>query len=124
MFDTECKTLLENIYNINGKSVKESYEDESFTEEEYEAFLEYKIDAAERNELDDSDFGLVLKKKDGTKIRKYPLTDKIHVQKAVQMFSHCPDQFKKRLKLRILSRAHKFGMDTSKWESLNNHKKD
>ena len=111
------ETLLENIYNINGKSVKESYEDESFTEEEYEAFLEYKIDAAERNKLDDSDFGI-------PELRKYPLTDKIHVQKAVQMFSHCPDKYKKQLARRILSRAHKFGMDTSKWESLKNHKKD
>ena len=74
-------------------------------------FTEEKLDAEDRNDLDDSEFGI-------PETRGYPLNDAAHVKAAVRLFPHAPAQYKKTLARRILSRAKKFGLDTSKWESL------
>ena len=95
---------------------------EDFEDEEpfdYDVYLEAKIDAAERNELDDEDFGLVYTDENDEEIRKYPLTDKIHIQKAVQFFDDCPDDYKPLLAHNILKKAKKFNIDSSNWDRIN-----
>lgn len=95
---------------------------EDFEDEEpfdYDVYLEAKIDAAERNELDDDDFGLVYTDENDEEIRKYPLTDKIHIQKAVQFFGSCPDDYKPLLAHNILKKAKKFNIDSSNWDRIN-----
>ena len=80
-------------------------------------FTEEKLSAEDRNEMDDSDFGI-------PETRSFPLKGKneedtkTHITQAMRMFPHAPAQYKKALARRILSRAKKFGLDTSKWESL------
>ena len=49
------------------------------------------------------------------------MNDKNHVEAAVRMFPHADDSDKKELAKRIIRKAHEFGMDTSKWESLNKY---
>ena len=115
IFAKSFKELLKNA--TFGKVVKESFE-EPFTEEEYDIFVEAKISAAERNELEDDDFGLVYEDEDGKKIRKYPLTDKQHVLQAVRFFGDCPDEYKPLLAHNILKRAKKFDMDDSNWDKI------
>jgi hypothetical protein len=102
----------------------ESYimRDDSF---DYDVFIEAKIDAADRNELKDSCFGLVYTDENGKKIRKYPLTDKDgkldenHIRQAVRFFNHCPKEHQHQLALNILHAAHKLRLDTTKWDTVN-----
>jgi GNAT superfamily N-acetyltransferase len=110
--DLEVDNMIEDDLGIG-----ESFE-EPFTEEEYQMFLEAKINAAERNELDDDDFGLVYTDEDGKKVRKYPLTDENHIRQAVRFFSHCPDEHKPHLARKILKKANEHDMDTSNWETI------
>ena len=110
--DLEVDNMIEDDLGIG-----ESFE-EPFTEEEYQMFVEAKINASERNELDDDDFGLVYEDEDGKKIRKYPLTDKQHVLQAVRFFGDCPDEYKPLLAHNILKRAKKFDMDDSNWDKI------
>lgn len=84
----------------------------------HDIFVEAKINAAERNELDDDDFGLVYTDEDGKKLRKYPLTDENHIRQAVRFFSHCPDEHKPQLARKILKKANEHVMDTSNWETI------
>ena len=84
----------------------------------HDVYLESKINAAERNELDDDDFGLVYTDEDGKKVRKYPLTDENHIRQAVRFFSHCPDEHKPHLARKILKKANEHDMDTSNWETI------
>jgi len=101
---------------------------EDFEDEEpfdYDVFIEAKIDAADRNELKDSCFGLVYTDENGKKIRKYPLTDKDgkldenHIRQAVRFFNHCPKEHQHQLALNILHAAHKLRLDTTKWDTVN-----
>lgn len=103
---------------------KESYIDEN-VDDDYDVYLEAKIDAADRNELDDKCFGLVYTDENGKKVRKYPLTDKNgkwdenHIRQAVRFFGHCPKEHQHQLALNILHAAHKIGLDTTKWDTVN-----
>jgi hypothetical protein len=73
-----------------------------------------------RNNLDDSDFALVYTESTGKKIRKYPINDEAHVKAAARMFPKgVPNKYRKEVAGKILRRAHKFGIDTSGWKSLN-----
>lgn len=63
--------------------------------------MEAELSAKERNELDDSQFGL-------PEDRKYPLTDAAHVKSAISYFHKCPEGKKKRLAARIRRAAKKF----------------
>ena len=101
---------------------------EDFEDEEpfdCDVFIEAKIDAADRNELKDSCFGLVYTDENGKKIRKYPLTDKDgkldenHIRQAVRFFNHCPKEHQHQLALNILHAAHKLRLDTTKWDTVN-----
>ena len=58
----------------------------------------------ERNNLDNSEFGV-------PELRKFPLTDPIHVTKAEQFFKHCPDKYKPELRKNINKARKKFKMD-------------
>ena len=86
--------------------------------DDYDVYLEAKLNAAERNELDDDDFGLVYTDEDGKKVRKYPLTDENHIRQAVRFFSHCPDEHKPQLARKILKKANEHNIDTSNWETI------
>ena len=83
-------------------------------------FQEAKMKAKTRKELDDSDFALVYKDASGNKVRKYPINDEAHVKAAARMFPRgVPNKYRKEVAGKILRRAHKFGIDTSGWKSLN-----
>lgn len=75
---------------------------------------EVKLTTTKRDKLKASEFGIPEK-------RTFPLNDKNHVEAAVRMFPHADDSDKKELAKRIIRKAHEFGMDTSKWESLNKY---
>ena len=84
-------------------------------------FQEAKLKSKARKELDDSDFALVYKDASGNKIRKYPINDEAHVKAAARMFPRgVPNKYRKEVAGKILRRAHKFGIDTEGWKSLNN----
>lgn len=63
--------------------------------------MEAELSTKERNELDDSQFGL-------PEDRKYPLTDAAHVKSAISYFHKCPEGKKKILAARIRRAAKKF----------------
>jgi hypothetical protein len=88
-------------------------------------FQEAKMKSKTRKELDDSDFALVYKDASGNKVRKYPINDEAHVKAAARMFPRgVPNKYRKEVAGKILRRAHKFGIDTEGWKSLNNAVKD
>ncbi len=63
-----------------------------------------RLDAAERRELNDSDFGL-------PETREFPMPDAIHVHAAEAYFRYAPEDKKPLLAHRILLKAKKFGVD-------------
>jgi len=65
----------------------------------------------ERKELKDEEFGL-------PEERKYPLTDRQHVIKAIQFFKHCPDDKKGELARRIKKQADKYEVEIKSTEVL------
>lgn len=70
-----------------------------------EYYNESAMKAAERNALDDSEFGL-------PRLRKYPLNDKKHVKFAIRMFGHCKDpKDRAELAKRIFAKVKEFDMD-------------
>lgn len=102
---------------------QEDFEDEETFD--YDVFIEAKINAADRKELDDRCFGLVYTDENGKKVRKYPLTDKDgnldenHIRQAVRFFNHCPKEHQHQLALNILHAAYKLRLDTTKWDTVN-----
>ena len=68
---------------------------------DYIFLFESSLTASEKKVLSDSEFGLPPK-------RKYPLTDKNHVIKAIQYFKFCPEGDRKELASNILKAAEKF----------------
>lgn len=95
------------IDHVNGQDALMSKYQESHVQES-------KLSTSKRDKLKDSEFGIPEK-------RTFPLNDKNHVEAAVRMFPHADDSDKKELAKRIIRKAHEFGMDTSKWESLNKY---
>ena len=90
-----------------------------------EVVQESKLPSSKRKKLKDSDFALVYKDASGEKIRKYPINDEAHVKAAARMFPRgVPNKYRKEVAGKILRRAHKFGIDTEGWKSLNNAVKD
>lgn len=76
------------------------------------------MSSEKRNNLPDSDFGLI-QNKDGQKMRRFPLNDEKHVRMAWDMADRgqdmSPDE-RASLKRKILQRAKEMGMDTSEWD--------
>ena len=95
------------IDHVNGQDALMSKYQESYVQES-------KLSTSKRDKLKASEFGIPEK-------RTFPLNDKNHVEAAVRMFPHADDSDKKELAKRIIRKAHEFGMDTSKWESLNKY---
>lgn len=62
-----------------------------------------KLSTNRRNSLNDSQFGV-------SSLRKFPLTDKEHVLKAIQFFHHCPPEHKKELAHKINNASKKYGI--------------
>lgn len=110
-----CKQYM-NWMAENAKDIKEGYAKKD--QPPNGVVQEAKITTKDRNELEDSDFGLVYTDEDGKKIRKYPLTDEEHVRKAVQFFNKAPDDHKEELARNIVKRAKELDMDWENWESL------
>ena len=69
------------------------------------------LSSSERDDLVDSEFGIPNK-------RKYPLTDKTHVLKAVQFFKFADMSDRPELAKRIINKAKEFNMDYSNWNSI------
>ena len=63
-----------------------------------------KLNAEERSELKDSDFGI-------PESREFPMPDAVHVRAAEAYFRYAPDDKKASLAHRILLKAKKFGVD-------------
>lgn len=63
-----------------------------------------RLDAAERRELPDSDYGLPER-------REYPMPDAAHVRAAEAYFRYCPEELKPRLAKAILAKAKEYGVD-------------
>lgn len=63
-----------------------------------------RLDAEERRELSDSDFGL-------PKEREYPMPDAAHVRAAEAYFRYASDQQKPELARNILKKAKQFGVN-------------
>lgn len=63
-----------------------------------------KLDAEERRELKDSDFGL-------PEERAYPMPDAAHVRAAEAYFRYASDQQKPELARNILKKANQFGVN-------------
>lgn len=118
--------ILEYVEEIIRKEGDVIMENENNQLSEFDHFFqEAKLKSKARNELDDSDFALVYKDASGNKIRKYPINDEAHVKAAARMFPRgVPNKYRKEVAGKILRRAHKFGIDTEGWKSLNNAVKD
>lgn len=76
--------------------------------------MEAELTTKERNELDDSQFGL-------PEDRKYPLTDAAHVKSAISYFHKCPEGKKKRLAARIRRAAKKFDVTIGEDAEVNKY---
>lgn len=63
-----------------------------------------RLNAEERRELKDSDFGI-------PETREFPIPDAAHVRAAEAYFRYAPDDKKQELARRILSKAKKFGVE-------------
>lgn len=63
-----------------------------------------RLDAEERRELNDSDFGL-------PEEREYPMPDATHVRAAEAYFRYASDQKKPELARNILKKAKEFGVN-------------
>ena len=80
-----------------------------------EFIMEEKLSADDRNEMDDSDFGI-------PETRSFPLKGKneedtkTHITQAMRMFPHADDKYKDALAKRILRAAKAHGIDTSNWK--------
>lgn len=62
-----------------------------------------RLDAEERRELKDSDFGI-------PESREFPMPDAAHVRAAEAYFRYAPEDKKQELARRILKKAEKFGV--------------
>lgn len=62
------------------------------------------LDAKERGELKDSDFGI-------PETREYPMPDAAHVRAAEAYFRYAPEEKKPELAHRILLKAREFGVN-------------
>jgi ribosomal protein S18 acetylase RimI-like enzyme len=107
------KLLGNSVAKISNKvigSIHESYCDFDMMELD-DMIQEAKLSTDDRNDLDDSQFGI-------PELRKYPLTDKKHVLQAVRFFNKAPAEYKEELAKNIVKRAKELGMDWENWESL------
>jgi hypothetical protein len=68
----------------------------------------------QRNSLNKNTFGI-------PSLRKYPLNDKDHVQKAIQMFHHCPIEYKRELAHNINKNAKKYDITISQNSPIYNY---
>lgn len=102
---TDQESLLDTDNDDFNYVPKEVYGAISYPSDHIEYYNESAMKAAERNALDDSEFGL-------PRLRKYPLNDKKHVKFAIRMFGHCKDpKDRAELAKRIFAKVKEFDMD-------------
>lgn len=70
--------------------------------------MENKLPTKERNELDDSEFGVVYGGK-----RRFPLHDRAHVLAAIRMFHHCPPEHRAELAKNIKRKMKEYDIPES-----------
>ena len=85
------------------ESLKRAAGNKTPKNESVNALQEAKLSSDKRDSLDSDQFGLPDQ-------RKYPLNDKVHVNAAIKMFSHCPEKDRRKLAINILKAMEKFGM--------------
>lgn len=114
--------VIDKIYNKTLKNVLDPNKKKSDNKIGYNHFRwhwqcnpkilqESTLSSTERDDLNDSEFGIPNK-------RKYPLTDKTHVLKAVQFFKFADASDRPELAKRIINKAKEFNMDYSNWNSI------
>lgn len=114
--------VIDKIYNKTLKNVLDPNKKKSDNKIGYNHFKwhwqcnpkilqESTLSSDERDDLVGSEFGIPDK-------RKYPLTDKTHVLKAVQFFKFADISDKPELAKRIINKAKEFNMDYSNWNSI------
>lgn len=104
---TDQESLLDTDNDDFNYVPKEVYGAISYPSDHDEYYNESAMKAAERNALDDSEFGL-------PRLRKYPLNDKKHVKFAIRMFGHCKDpKDRAELAKRIFAKIKEFDMDVT-----------
>lgn len=102
---TDQESLLDTDNDDFNYIPKEVYGAISYPSDHDEYYNESAMKAAERNALDDSEFGL-------PRLRKYPLNDKKHVKFAIRMFGHCKDpKDRAELAKRIFAKVKEFDMN-------------
>ena len=113
LFDDEGSTKQSDILDpdVSNYTPKEVYgslvydKDDVYPSDFDEYYNESAMKAAERNVLDDEEFGI-------PRLRKYPLHDRKHVKFAIRMFSHCKDpKDRAELAKRIFAKIEEYDMD-------------
>ena len=113
LFDDEGSTKQSDILDpdVSNYTPKEVYgslvydKDDVYPSDFDEYYNESAMKAAERNALDDEEFGI-------PRLRKYPLHDRKHVKFAIRMFSHCKDpKDRAELAKRIFAKIEEYNMD-------------
>lgn len=77
---------------------------------------ESKLPSKERNNFDDSVFGI-------PSLRKYPLNDKAHVLAAIRMFNHVDAEHEKELAINIIKKMKEYGISPDRVGDDNRLKK-
>lgn len=114
--------VIDKIYDKTNKTIIDPYKKKSEHKQGYNHFKwhwqcnpkilqESALSSTKRDDLVDSEFGIPNK-------RKYPLTDKNHVLKAVQFFKFADMSDRPELAKRIINKAKEFNMDYSNWNSI------
>lgn len=107
----ESNTIALHLYNKMGFNQYDKDGDLIFLKRDNDIYEESTLSSTERDDLNDSEFGIPNK-------RKYPLTDKTHVLKAVQFFKFADASDRPELAKRIINKAKEFNMDYSNWNSI------
>ena len=106
------KTIIDNMSKVqqNSRSTVNRYHEyikkENNNHYNNESVIMNEMSAEERRNLPTSVFGLPDE-------RKYPLTDAKHVESAIRLFGHCPEDKRKQLANKINVAAKKFNVEIS-----------
>lgn len=110
--DKTQQALQEAMSGINASEVDDNFFRNAF-------YMEDALKAKDRNALENGDFALVYKDKNGKLIRKYPVHDEAHVKAAAKMFPRgVPEKYLKRVASRILREGNHYKLDTSGWKNV------
>ena len=102
--DSKNKRVISQDYNTFLGESGMSYNNEWINKLLINNYLNEKaLTSKERNNLPDSEFGI-------PELRKYPLTDKSHVEQAIRYFNKCPKKYEKELANNIKKKIEEYKM--------------